>query len=98
MVLFCFWLRTALLKRENRTGLDLEQGGDTYEAVDKRNGPRRMMESKGYAKQEVVQTVDMGGKPTVTSRQCIRGKLQELPVAMPAVTGGSWQDADFAKL
>jgi len=38
-----------------------------------------------------------GGQPTVNLQQCIRGKRQKLPVAMPAVTGSSAQIASFAK-
>ncbi len=42
--LFCFWLRTALLKRADRTGLALEQGGHIDEVVDKQNGPAWALE------------------------------------------------------
>lgn len=39
----------------------------------------------------------MGGKRPVGLRHRMRGKLQKLPVAMPAATGSSWQEAEIAK-
>lgn len=35
-----------------------------------------------------------GGKPAVTLRHCVRGKLQKLPVAALTVTGPCAQRAD----